>query len=148
MAKLRRFADKTGSWVKHKSNLDRAMRRIDIVAKQRMIMVAKMLQEHFRHRLTGPRFGRTWTIRTKDGTGWMTYTASRKREWPAERYGDLIKSMDYKYLYDDHVHCVYFGSNIEYAKDIEGKRPFIKRGMIEATPDILRIISAPYGAFK
>lgn len=142
------MVDKTNSWVKHTSNLDRAIRRVDIVLKKKMIMVAKFLQIRFRERLQGHRTGRSYLIPTKDGAGWMVYTASKRGEWPAKRYGDLRESMDWKYLFDDGDHCVYFGSNIEYAEEIQRKRPFMKKGMLEALPDILEIISAPYGKSK
>lgn len=148
------------SKVKFKSNLKAIERLIYREYARRLKRIGENLLEFFADRLTGPRTGRWYTLPPQAHVNPLTgkrmmYQASAPGEYPAERLGDLVDTLDYFVCRMGDNVVLTIGSPMYYAEKLEGfggfldgynsgSRPFLRRGILENLEEIKGLLGKPF----
>lgn len=114
----------------------------------RLRKIGDMMKQFFGSALTGPRTGREYWIPQLQ----KWYTASAPHEYPAEKFGLLKKSINYRTGVNNKGPFLAIGVTgeaVRYAKLLETPgsgvyRPFLRRGMLENESKIKALLKNPY----
>lgn len=133
-------------------NAKKLQREIERQFERRLKSTGSFLVDYLKEKLDGPRTGRWYPlpigprINPRDFTAARMYQASAVGEYPAKRLGDLKETLEYHFVRELNGDlCVYIGSPMEYAVDLEfDKRPFLNRAMLENLDEIKSMIGSPF----
>lgn len=104
------------------------------------------LSSTLRDHLAGEGSGNFWDVPERLDYGYSSswYQASAPYEYPAERTGVLMNSIEWDLHFGmNMIYRLDVGTDVEYAEEVEAKRPYLTRVMIEEYDVIVGILSRP-----
>lgn len=130
------------------NNYAKIATKLTMAVQARLEEVGIYLQDAFADKLHGPRSGRMYFYLPRLAYGFSSpfYIASADHEFPAERTGSLLHSMEWGITLGTTSAAslaLHFGTDISYGLEINYKRPFLRRGIIEELDVIQRMLSRP-----